>query len=619
VRRYRTPTIRSQLTRVVIAAALPLWLASALLLYQVQREERALIERDAAAAARTVMVAVDRDLASAETAAQVLAESPYLLSDELFAFYAKAGVVARSNFGSNVVLSDATGQQVLNTMRPFGDSLPRHGNPELVQRVFATGKPAISDVYIGAVRKSPVVSIDVPVTRNGSVIYDLSIGIFPDRLGETLQQERLPENWVAAIFDSQGVIVARTRAAAQFVGQKGAPALVEAMAAADEGMVETQTLEGISVSSLFTRSQVSNWAVAIGVPSAELTAPLWRSLGLSAGGTLLLMAIGIVVARLLAERLARPIRSVAEAALACGRGEAIDLAPLGFKEADDLAAALAEGSRLIKERTSERDQAEGERQRVLAANEAAEGAARARSAYFAYLSHELRTPLTAILGYAELIATRTGAITDPKIPAYVGPIEEGARHLMSIVDEILDYAKYEAQEIELHMEKLDVAAELASAVKLMRGRADQCGVTLHLEASATLPPLAADRLRLRQILLNLLSNAIKFTRSGGSVSLSAAPTSDEKLAIRVADSGIGIRAEDLPRVLEPFAQVFNPESRRIEGTGLGLPLTKGLAELHGGTLAIASTEGVGTTVTVTLPLAPEGEASAAGAAVMTPS
>src|SRR5262249_2725131 len=148
----------------------------------------------------------------------------------------------------------------------------------------------------------------------------------------------------------------------QFVGRKGTPALVQRLAESREGMIENRTLDDVAASSVFTRSEISNWAVAIGVPTAELNARLWRSLALSAGGTLLLVAIGILVARLLAERLAQPIRSIAEAALAYGRGEAIAVAPLRFKEADELAAALAEGARLIQERTGERDRAEGERQ-----------------------------------------------------------------------------------------------------------------------------------------------------------------------------------------------------------------------------------------------------------------
>jgi hypothetical protein len=329
----RSPTIRSQLTRVVFAAALPVWLASAFLLYQVQVEGRALIERDAGATARAVMVAVDRDLATVETAALVLAASPELTSGDLAAFHQRARELADYGIGNNVVLTSSSGQQLLNTLRPYGDPLPRHGSPDVVRGVFEDRKPVISDLYLGAVRRRPVVSVDVPVIREGQVVYDLSIGLFPERLGEILSREKLPADWVVSVFDSKGIIAARTHAADQFVGHRGAPPLIERIKQVPEGMVETWTLEGISVSAVFSRSEISNWAVAIGVPTAELTARLWESVGLSLTGTLVLVALGLVAARFTGERLARPIRALVAPALAHGRGERVDIPTLGLREA----------------------------------------------------------------------------------------------------------------------------------------------------------------------------------------------------------------------------------------------------------------------------------------------
>jgi two-component system, sensor histidine kinase and response regulator len=603
----RSPTIGSQLTRVVLAAALPVWLASALLLYQVQVESRALIERDAAATARALMVAVDRDLASAETAALVLSYSPDLASGDLVAFHARASKLMGSGIGNNVVLTDALGQQVLNTVKPFGEPLPRHGNPELARRVFETGKPVISDLYRGGVLHRPVLSVDVPVIRDGQVIYDLSIGIFPERLSEILRQEKLPEGWIAAVFDSKGVIAARTHAADaadRFIGHKGPPALLERMAQAPEGMVETRTLEGISVSAAFVRSGVSSWAVAIGIPTMGLTVRLWKSLGLSLASTLVLIALGIAAARFTGERLARPIRALVEPALAHGRGERVAIPALGLKEADDVGRALIEGSQLLAQRTAERDEVEREKRLVLDAKRQIEKDARDRSAYFTYLSHELRTPLTAILGYSNLIANRVHATSpDPKYLSYCARIDEGIERLMGTVNEILDYARYEAHEIVLHKECLDVASEIRGAIGMLEGRAAHAGVKLQHELAADLPRLYADPNRLQQILLNLLSNALKFTPAGGTATVCAMRANEPKLVIRVEDTGIGIPAADLARILQPFARVEDTAARQREGTGLGLPLTKGLVELHGGSFEIASRLGVGTTVTVCLPVA----------------
>jgi signal transduction histidine kinase len=591
------------LRSVVLATALPIWLASAFLLYQVQTEGRSLMERDAGAAARALIVAVDHDLAGARGAAQVLAASPYLASGDLGAFRAQAIALLPSIAGNNVVLTDASGQQLLNTLRPSGEPLPRHGDPDLLRRVFDTGKPAISDLYVGGVRRTPVVSIDVPVMRDGKVTYDLSIGFFLERLSEILRQERLPKNWVVAIFDSKGVIVARTHAADRFVGQKGAPALVEEIARTSEGIVETRTLEGTPVSAAFSRSQISGWAVAIGLPTRDFNSVRWRYFGWSVAITLALIAFSLVAARFTSERLTRAIRILGVHAAAFARGEQVELRSLGLKEVDEVARSLATGAKLLEERTAERDREWGRRHTVQIAKGLADEAARTRSAYFAYLSHELRSPLTAVLGCSDFIATRIHATThDEKVLDYCARIESGVSHLIGVIDEILDFAKYEASELELHRERLDVKAEIRAAVELLEGRAQQSDITLRYRVATDLPPLCADRARLRQILLNLLSNALKFTPAGGRVTVDAAVADGTQLVIRVEDTGTGIDAEELARVMQPFAQGSNARGGSRLGTGLGLPLTQGLVELHGGSLTLTSTPGVGTIVTVALPL-----------------
>jgi signal transduction histidine kinase len=610
----RSTSIRAVLMRVVLIGALPVWLASALLLYTVHRDARTMIERDASATARALMVAVDRDLASAEAAALALATSPYLATGNLAAFATQAETLLHDNIGSNFVLSDASGQQLVNTLRPYGEELPQHGALDLLRRVFATGRQAISDVYTGGVRKRPVVSIDVPVLHDGDVIYVLSSVFIPERLSAILRQEHLPQGWVASIFDSKGVIVARTQGAEQFVGKKGAPALVAALVRSPEGIVHTDTLEGIDVSAVFIRSEVSNWAVAIGVPTTELSARLWSSFVWSALATLTLLVVGLLTARHAGRRITWPMGTLAALALAVGRGEQVAVPSLGLKEADDLAAALAEAARQLERRTLERDRAEAQRQDTLVAQRVTEEAAQARSAWFAFLSHELRTPLHVVRGCSELIALRTRATRDPTTLEYCGRIEKAVEHLLGVTNEILDYAKYEARELELHIAAVDAAAEVQDAARLLEPDATRAEVELRCVVAPGLPLLQADPVRLREILLNLLANAVKFTPQGGCVTIEAASAADGHLMIRVQDTGIGIAANDLPRVLQPFGQVRTPDGGRARGTGLGLPLAKGLVELHGGRFAITSTPGVGTTVTLLLPTV----APAAGPPTQTP-
>ena len=541
------------------------------------------------------MVAVDRDLASAQATASALVVSPYLRSGELARFYEQSKATLNPKIATNIVLSDASGRQLLDTLRPYGAALPQHGNPDLLRRVFASGQPVISDLYIEGVRHRPVVSIDVPVTRDGKVVYDLSIGFFPERLTDILRQEELPEHWGASIFDSEGTIVARSRHGEQYVGRKGTLDLLAAMARAREGIANTETQEGISVTTVFYHSALSGWAAAIAVPDSELAIRLWRTLGWTLAGVLVLMLLGLAAASVISKRLTRPFEALIPMAFAHGRGEPIEIPPLHVKEADDLAHALAEGARLLERRTIERDRAEAQQQQSLAAKLASEEVARTRSAWFAYLSHELRTPLSVMLGCSDLIGAcaRSGS-QDSKILEYCGRIDKTVDHLVGVVNEILDYAKWEAHEIVLNQQSLDVGREIRDAVVLMEGRAAQHGIQLRCLPAPALPPVWADRTRLRQVLLNLLSNALKFTPRGGRVTTDVAKARNGGVEFRVRDTGIGISAEDLPRVLQPFSQATGGTATKRGGTGLGLPLAKGLVDLHGGSLTISSTPGAGT-------------------------
>jgi PAS domain S-box-containing protein len=232
----------------------------------------------------------------------------------------------------------------------------------------------------------------------------------------------------------------------------------------------------------------------------------------------------------------------------------------------------------------------------------AEVANLAKSEFLANMSHELRTPLNAILGFSDIIERRMfGADAIDRYADYAHDIHESGTHLLLIINEILDLSKIEAGREVLHESEKRLDELVAELRVLLGDQADKAGVAFHVAMPAPSPLLYVDGRKFIQIFLNLLSNAFKFTPSGGSVTLQAAVERDGGLTMIVRDTGIGIAAEDLESVLAPFGQVESAFSRQHHGTGLGLPLAKALAELHGGTLAIESAVGVGTTVTVSLP------------------
>jgi signal transduction histidine kinase len=239
-------------------------------------------------------------------------------------------------------------------------------------------------------------------------------------------------------------------------------------------------------------------------------------------------------------------------------------------------------------------------QRLRVAAKEAEAGNRVKSEFLATMSHELRTPLNAIIGFSEALSAGYFGTLTPKQTGYVQDIQGAGEHLLQLINNILDMSKLDAGRMTLSEDDVDIAQVIDDAVRLVRPRAQKAFVTVAVE-TAPGTRLRADELRLRQILLNLVTNAVKFTPAQGRVAVRAQPRRDGSFAIEVADTGIGMRPEDVKVAMTPFAQVENFMTRRQEGTGLGLPIVKALVELHGGTLRLESRLGHGTTVTVIVP------------------
>jgi len=226
-----------------------------------------------------------------------------------------------------------------------------------------------------------------------------------------------------------------------------------------------------------------------------------------------------------------------------------------------------------------------------------------KSQFLANISHELRTPLNAIIGFSEIIKDEVmGPLNNQQYKEYITDIYLSGTHLLSLINDILDYSKADANKLNIEEEEVDITKIMKNSLRLVSPRADESGVTLIGEIPKEHIILKTDGKRLKQVLLNLFSNAVKFTPSGGTVTLYAwYDISDNRFIIEVKDTGVGIAPKDISKVMATFGQVENQLSRKYEGTGLGLPLTKKLVELMGGTLEIESEVNVGTNVTISLP------------------
>ncbi len=235
------------------------------------------------------------------------------------------------------------------------------------------------------------------------------------------------------------------------------------------------------------------------------------------------------------------------------------------------------------------------------AREKAEEANRVKSEFLANMSHELRTPLNAVIGFSEIMKDELFGPLDPQYREYAASIHASGRHLLDLINDVLDLSKIEAGRFEIAAEETDLAALLHECKVLLQERMQSAGLHGRYEIPDDLPPMELDERRVKQVVLNLLSNAIKFTPPGGSVTLRAGRREDGGVSISVIDTGIGMSADEIPRALAKFGQIDGELSRAHDGTGLGLPIAKSLIEMHEGRLEITSEKGKGTEMRIWLP------------------
>ena len=725
-RRRSLPSIRARLVWLVLACALPILIGYLVFATDADQRERAHVAEDAEMIARALAAAVDRELANGETAARALAASASLAQDDLGGFHANARRLLRPEFPAYaVILSAPDGRTLLDTRYPYGGTLPVRGNEADVRAVFATGDAVTSGLHRGDATQPWVLSIAVPVWREGKVAYGLSVELRPRRFTELLAGQDLPQHWSALVFDNRKRLVAYLGRVPHGVGDPMRPELAQAEARTPIGLVGLADHGAHALYAAYARTPGHDWSVAIGFPRHAAREILGPDPFTSLAWIALMLAISLGLAWRIGDAIARSVRALTEPAAALGRGAPLVIPPLAIREAATVAKALGkvEGElqqyragleSLVAERTNELQRSNamlatvyatapvglsfldrdlrvvmindylaavnaiparehigrtlpellGERgahieapyrqvlttgrplievedsvespaepgivrhwicsyypvygperdmvginavvlditerkrteSRLEDALRAAEAASSAKGEFLANMSHEIRTPMNAIIGLARLLEE---ADLGRRERGYVARMQMAAKSLLSMLNDVLDYSKVEADQLVLEQTPFALDDVLASLAAMSATLAWNKGIEPVFAVHPAVPGrLVGDPMRLGQVLLNLVSNAVKFTERG-EVVLAIEPGRRDgariELAFSVRDSGIGIPAEQQQRMFEAFSQADSSTSRKYGGTGLGLAISRRLARLMGSDLDVDSRPGSGTT------------------------
>jgi PAS domain S-box-containing protein len=350
--------LRSHLVVLVLVVLVPILTFSGVTAVLFARHHRQSIEQGLRETARALALAVDRELASSISTLQALATSQYLDTGDLEAFYREAQAVLPSQERwSTILLVDPTGQQRLNSLRPYGAELPSAGDRPVFQEMLRAARPAVSGLLHARVGGEPNVSIFVPVIRGGQTRYAVAATLRLSRLSEMLLRQPLVSSGAAVIADREHVIIASTRGEAGALGQTSGPALTERIAAASEGLLRGSFADGLDTYGAFARVPLSGWTVVLRLPAAVVEAPLGRSLWGLLGGAAVSIAIALLLAALFGRRIARPIAALARSAERLGRGEAPETAPARIAELNELGQAIEQTSALLREHDAARERA----------------------------------------------------------------------------------------------------------------------------------------------------------------------------------------------------------------------------------------------------------------------
>ena len=603
--------IKAYLYLMAAAILVPVILFAGLTLRLLEQAETEQALNGLSAAARSVALLVEDELADAETALRALSVSPALASGDLAAFRREALAATRGP-ASWTILMDGDGRQLLNTLLPAGVALPSEPQEGLAV-LFAQQRALVSNLMPGRISGRLMTYVELPVTI-GERRYVLAEGFSNEHFRRHLGAA-VPADWQVDVVDRNGKLVSTNLGSVELVGQPAPPAVLAALRGAEEGILTAPLRRGDEGRAAFHRVGTSGWTVMATAPLQAIAAGSGRAKRVAALGLVAALTCAAALSAWFGRVYARSMRRAVDAAAVLGQGGAPDPGRSHINEIDALLQALRQAGDELRRAQVFREHAGNERQHMLEreqrARQMAEEENRAKDQFLAMLGHELRNPLAPIASAAQLLKMPG---LDPHRARYAGDvIGRQIEHMNRLLGDMLDVSRVTRGLVTLNLEDVDLRNVVERAVEQTRPLMEECQHRLELRVPAHPVLVRGDQTRLTQVVANLLTNSAKYTPPHGHIQLVLSAAGDES-QLQVADDGEGISADLLPRVFDLFSQGERKPDRPQGGLGLGLALVRSLVHLHGGSIDASSPgRGGGSIFTMRLPLKQELPALSAAA------
>jgi len=615
----RAPSLRGRLMLLVLVVLVPAIVAFGVLAWKSYGQQRHLLEAQIVETARALSLAVDRDLGKNEVLLQALASSPALARGEWSAFDAQARVATRG-MDTTISLIGPDGFLVASTRAPPGAGMPRV-KPEqagvTIARTRADGA-RVSNLFRGVGSGVPSIGFDIPAPGPDGQMTRIAAVTPAAALDRLWTDQHFAGRWVGTVLDARGVIVSRSRKAADFVGREVPVGLLRRIREAPSGIAVGPTMDGVRSVIGSNRSPDYGWTFIVSVPEAEVVGAVQRSLALGGAVGLGFVIGGALLAALLARDIVRPVERLAETAAAWAAGERMTPAPTRTREIDALQARLGESASVIhaqrrelldlnaslEERVTQRTRELAEATESLAQAQKMEAVGRLTGG----VAHDFNNLLMAVLGNLDLLARR---LVEPQLLRFVDRARSAAERGAALTSQLLAFSRRQR----LEPRAIDVGTQVRAAIDLLH---PTLGFTHRIETqiAADLWPAMADPTQLDLMTVNLVLNARDALPEGGVITLSVsnaageparespeAPPAGDYVVVAVSDNGEGMAPEILARAFEPFFTT-KPLGK---GSGLGLSQVLGLAKQLGGGVDVETAPGVGSTFRVYLPRADAAE------------